>query len=96
MQHRKLLSLAVSSALGLTSSILLTTTAIAQEEQSAENDDALLEEVVVTGSRIKSVDGFGKTSPVTVVGMDAITATGLTRVEDVLNSPFNRNSTALI
>lgn len=86
MQHRKLLSLAVSSALGLTSSILLTTNAIAQEEQSVENDDALLEEVVVTGSRIKSVDGFGKTSPVTVVGMDDITATGLTRVEDVLNS----------
>jgi len=42
--------------------------------------------VIVTGSRIATVDGFGRTSPVTVVGMDEIESTGLTRVEDVLNS----------
>ena len=41
--------------------------------------------MIVTGSRIATVDGFGRTSPVTVVGMDAIESTGLTRVEDVLN-----------
>lgn len=85
MQHKKLLSLAVSSALGLTASLLATGVAVAQEDQD-ENADDLLEEVIVTGSRIATVDGFGRTSPVTVVGMDEITSTGLTRVEDILNS----------
>lgn len=45
-----------------------------------------MEEVVVTGSRIKTSDGFGSVSPVTVVSNADITATGLTRLEDVLNS----------
>ncbi len=85
MQHKKLLSLAVSSALGLTASLLATGVAVAQEDQD-ENAEDLLEEVIVTGSRIATVDGFGRTSPVTVVGMDQIESTGLTRVEDVLNS----------
>jgi len=85
MQHRNPLSLAVSTALGLTSAFMLSSTAVAQDDQSDE-DELLLEEVIVTGSRIASVDGFGRTSPVTVVGMDAIESTGLTRVEDVLNS----------
>ena len=85
MQHKKLLSLAVSSALGLTASLMATGVAVAQEDQD-ENADDLLEEVIVTGSRIATVDGFGRTSPVTVVGMDEITSTGLTRVEDILNS----------
>ena len=85
MQHKKLLSLAVSSALGLTASLMATGVAVAQEDQD-ENADDLLEEVIVTGSRIATVDGFGRTSPVTVVGMDEIKSTGLTRVEDVLNS----------
>lgn len=85
MQHKKLLSLAVSSALGLTASLMATGVAVAQEDQD-ENAEDLLEEVIVTGSRIATVDGFGRTSPVTVVGMDDIESTGLTRVEDVLNS----------
>lgn len=85
MQHRKLLSLSISAALGLTSSFMLTSVAVAQDEE-ADDDDLLLEEVIVTGSRIATVDGFGRTSPVTVVGMDAIKSTGLTRIEDVLNS----------
>ncbi len=85
MQHKKLLSLAVSTALGLTGSFLVTDYAVAQDEQ-ADDSDELLEEVIVTGSRIRQIDGFGRTSPVTVVGMDAIESTGLTRVEDVLNS----------
>lgn len=85
MQHKKLLSLAVSTALGLTGSLAITATAVAQDEQ-ADASDELLEEVIVTGSRIRNIDGFGRTSPVTVVGMDAIASTGLTRVEDVLNS----------
>ena len=85
MQHRNPLSLAVTTALGLTSAFMLSSVAVAQDEQSDE-DELVLEEVIVTGSRIKSIDGFGSTSPVTVVGMDEITSTGLTRVEDVLNS----------
>jgi iron complex outermembrane receptor protein len=85
MQHKKLLSLAVTSALGLTASFMVTSYAVAQEDQD-ENAEDLLEEVIVTGSRIATVDGFGRTSPVTVVGMDEIESTGLTRVEDVLNS----------
>jgi outer membrane receptor protein involved in Fe transport len=85
MQHKKLLSLAVTSALGLTSSFMLTQYAVAQDDQASDSDD-LLEEVIVTGSRIATVDGFGQTSPVTVVGMEAISSTGLTRVEDILNS----------
>ena len=85
MQHKKLLSLSISTALGLTSSLAITGTALAQEEQLDEGE-AVLEEVLVTGSRIATADGFGRTSPVTVVGMDDISSTGLTRVEDVLNS----------
>jgi len=86
MQQKKLLSLAVSTALGLSTSVLLTSNALAQDQadQSADQED-MLEEVIVTGSRIARVDGFGATSPVTVVGMEDITSTGLTRVEDVLN-----------
>jgi len=64
---------------------MVTSYAVAQEDQDANAED-LLEEVIVTGSRIATVDGFGRTSPVTVVGMDEIESTGLTRVEDVLNS----------
>jgi len=85
MQHRNPLSLAVTTALGLTSAFMLSSVAVAQDEQSDE-DELVLEEVIVTGSRITTLDGFGRTSPVTVVGMDAIKSTGLTRVEDVLNS----------
>ncbi len=85
MQHKKLLSLAVTSALGLTASLMATGVAVAQEDQD-ENAEDMLEEVIVTGSRIATVDGFGRTSPVTVVGMDEIESTGLTRVEDILNT----------
>ena len=86
MQHKKLLSLAVSSALGLTASLMVTGVAVAQDQDQDENAEDLLEEVIVTGSRIATVDGFGRTSPVTVIGMDEIESTGLTRVEDILNS----------
>lgn len=85
MQHKKLLSLSISTALGLTSSLALSTAAVAQDEQ-LDDGEAVLEEVLVTGSRIATMDGFGRTAPVTVVGMEAIESTGLTRVEDVLNS----------
>jgi len=86
MYHKKRLSLAVSTALGLSSLMLISGQALAQDQQTEEEADALLEEVIVTGSRIVSEDGFGRTSPVTVVGMDAIDSTGLTRMEEVLNN----------
>jgi outer membrane receptor protein involved in Fe transport len=88
MYHKRPLSLAVSTALGLSTLIMIPGLASAQDQdqQAGEEGDALLEEVIVTGSRIVSDDGFGRTSPVTVVGMDAIASTGLTRVEEILNN----------
>ena len=82
------LSFAVSAALGLTSAFLLSSVAVAQdaEADADESEDLLLEEVIITGSRIQTQDGFGRTSPVTVVGLEEIASHGLTRVEDVLNS----------
>lgn len=84
MYLKKQLSLAVSAALGITG-MVTAGTALAQDQQDAEDNDALLEEVIVTGSRIVSEDGFGRTSPVTVMGMEDIDSFGLTRVEDFLN-----------
>jgi len=87
MHQKKRLSLAVSAALGLTSLVMAPNFAMAQDQDaSAIESDDLLEEVMVTGSRLRTVDGFGMTSPVTVVGMDDIKSLGLTRVEDILNS----------
>jgi outer membrane receptor protein involved in Fe transport len=81
---RERLSIAVSAALGLTG-IVISGPATAQDQQDAEESDALLEEVIVTGSRIVSENGFGRTSPVTVMSMEDIESFGLTRVEDFLN-----------
>ncbi len=86
MHHKKHLSLAVTTALGLTAFLTIPGQVFAQDEQSADDSDDMIEEVVVTGSRLISVDGFGQTSPVTVVGMEEISSYGLTRVEDVLNN----------
>ncbi len=47
--------------------------------------DEKLEEVVVTGSRIKT-DGFESASPVTVTTSVEISAAGITKIEDFLNS----------
>jgi iron complex outermembrane receptor protein len=84
MTHKSRLSVSVSTALGLTA--LISTPVFAQDEQSTDVVEMLLEEVVVTGSRIPSEDGFGQTSPVAVVDMDAISSYGLTRIEEVLNN----------
>lgn len=46
----------------------------------------MLDEIVITGSRIAREDGFGQSSPVTVIGIEDITSLGLTRMEDVLNA----------
>ncbi|MDC3217162.1 TonB-dependent receptor plug domain-containing protein, partial [Gammaproteobacteria bacterium] len=56
------------------------TSVVAQDESA---DD--VEEVIVTGTRIKA-DGFEAVSPVTVVTMEEIDNFGATRIEDVLNT----------
>ena len=75
MRKNTTLALAVSTTLGLAAAGLAQT-ASAQE----------LEEIVVTGSRIATVDGFGQVAPVSVVSADDIKMTGMTRMEDLLNT----------
>ncbi len=75
MRKNTPLALAVSTTLGLAAAGLSSTVA-AQE----------LEEVMVTGSRIAAADGFGQVAPVSVVTSEDIKLTGMTRLEDVLNS----------
>ncbi len=75
--NKRHLSLAVSAAL---SSTLVSGFAFAQDE------DLMVEEVVVTGTRIKSQDGFGATSPVTVITAENIANLGFVNIEAVLNS----------
>ena len=82
--RRNCLSLTILAALGCTP--LAATLALAQEAPDESEYEIVLEEVIVTGSRIVNEEGFGRTSPVTVVGMDEIESFGLTRIEDVLNS----------
>lgn len=80
---RKPVAVAVAAALGASSVGALSNVALAQD---AEDDATPMEEIITTGSRIVTQDGFGRTSPVTVVTSDDIASLGLTRVEDVLNS----------
>jgi iron complex outermembrane receptor protein len=82
MQHKKLLSLAVSSALGLTASLMVTGVAVAQEDQD-ENAEDLLEEVIVTGSRIRRAD-VDSAAPVTIIERDTMVAIGDIDVGELL------------
>ena len=77
MIRKSPLSVAISTTLALAASGLST---------AAYAQDAELEEVVVTGSRIAREDGFGAVAPVSVVNSEDIRATGLSRMEDVLNT----------
>jgi len=86
MYRKKHLSLAVSTALGLSTFMMIPGQVMAQDQLVDEEGGEMLEEVIVTGSRLISQDGFGQTSPVTVVGMDDISSYGLTRIEDVLSN----------
>jgi iron complex outermembrane receptor protein len=49
-------------------------------------EEAELEEVIVTGSLIKRADGFESSSPVVVATAADISATGISKIEDYLNS----------
>jgi outer membrane receptor protein involved in Fe transport len=51
-----------------------------------EETSEALEEVIVTGSLIKRVDGFESASPVVVSTAAEISASGISKVEDFLNS----------
>ena len=75
------LSIAVAAALStsLTSGIVLA-------QEGADDEVLTTEEVLVTGSRIATVDGFGATSPVTVVNAEEIANLGFVNIEQVLNS----------
>ena len=84
MLKRKPVAVAVAAALGASSFGVLGSPALAQENEQV--GDEPIEEIITTGSRIVTQDGFGRTSPVTVMNTDDITKLGLTRVEDVLNS----------
>lgn len=85
MIKKKRLSVVISAAVGLTASLAMP--ALAQDDDTVfDEDDLILEEVIVTGTRIINEDGYGRTSPVTVVGMDEIGSFGYTRVEDMLNN----------
>lgn len=78
--NKRHLSLAVSAALSTT---LVSGFAFAQD---AADEKVTVEEVVVTGTRIKTEDGFGATSPVTVVTAANIQNLGFVNIEQVLNS----------
>lgn len=80
---RKRLTVAIAAGIGFAGA--LAGPVLAQDAQSGAEEAFVLEEVTVTGTRIVSVDGFGRTSPVTVVDMEEIEELGFTRVEDVLN-----------
>jgi len=84
MPNAKQLSLLISANFGLAG--LLAIPGFAQESAVESEEDVILEEVIVTGTRIRNVDGFGRTSPVTVVTMQEIESFGYTRVEDFLNT----------
>ena len=75
--NKRQLSLAVSAALATT---LTSGLAFGQD------DDETVEEVIVTGTRIATADGFGATSPVTVVTAENIKNLGFVNIEQVLNS----------
>jgi len=75
--NKRQLSLAVSAALATT---LTSGLAFGQD------DDETVEEVIVTGTRIVTTDGFGATSPVTVVTAENIKNLGFVNIEAVLNS----------
>lgn len=76
MFKKKSLTIAVASALGITSSGFMLP-AVAQEELE-------LEEIIITGSRIKRRDLTG-TSPITSIGSETISLSGTVNTEQLLN-----------
>ena len=77
------MSLAVRSALGLAAVATAMSSGLVFGQEEASD---ALEEVIVTGSLIKRVDGFESASPVVVSTAAEISASGISKVEDFLNS----------
>jgi iron complex outermembrane recepter protein len=79
-------ALAASAATGFVPTALAQTApAVAAASEAAANNETALQEVVVTGSRI-SVPNQVSISPVTFVSALDVQQSGVTRVEDLLNS----------
>jgi len=94
--RRRRLALTILTTLGCTP--LAAAAVLDQDAPDGSDYEDFIEEVVVTGSRIVSEDGFGRTSPVTVVDMGEIESFGYTRIEDIVNSlpQFEAAQTAFI
>ncbi|QKX15871.1 TonB-dependent siderophore receptor [Microbulbifer sp. YPW1] len=78
---KNLLSAAVKGALGLTAVAILVPSMPAFAQEGAD----AVEEVVVTGSRIQRDANETSVSPVTSVNAEDLKATGMVRVEDLIN-----------
>ena len=82
------LQTAIHIALGLGAGALAASyapLAVAQDQDAQDLDEGTIEEVIVTGSRIKRAD-IDSASPITVLDRDAIQATGMTDVGDLLQT----------
>ncbi len=79
MLRKNRLTLAVSTAMGLSAAVLAPNFAHAQDQKEQ------VEEVIVTGSRIARPD-LDSASPVSVINRDEIKVTGLTDVGDLIQS----------
>jgi iron complex outermembrane recepter protein len=86
MGNNRNLQLAIRAALVASAASAVVPTVMAQTAPAAAaNNDTALQEVVVTGSRISAPNQVS-ISPVTFVSALDIQETGVTRVEDLLNS----------
>jgi iron complex outermembrane receptor protein len=85
MGNNRKLQFAVRAALTAAAATAAAPGAWAQIAPAAANDTSGLEEVVVTGSRITSPN-LTAISPITSVDAGYISATNLTRTEDILNN----------
>jgi iron complex outermembrane receptor protein len=89
MGNNRRLQFAIRAALAAAAATAVVPVALAQTATTtttaAPANDTSLQEVVVTGSRIQSLN-LNSISPVSTVTAVDIQATGLTRVEDILNN----------
>jgi len=77
-----LLTKAIRASIGASLLLSAATPIVAQDT----NEEAELEEIYVTGSRIKRADGFESSSPVIVATFEEIKSSGISKIEDYLNS----------
>src|SRR5450631_3722080 len=85
MGNNRKLQFAIRAALATAAATAAVPIALSQTVSTTPAPSPALEEVVVTGSRIQSPN-LQSISPITSVTAADITATGLTRTEDILNN----------